>query len=185
MPNRELIHQYLKSLSKYLSRLDKSAAEDVIREIESHIFDALELQEKNGHQTDAQKILDGFGEPRALANQYVEHLLKGTPPPVGFKAIQKVKKGATKTLYYSMWLLGFGVAVFLITIGLVKLFLPAEIGVWSAVQGNSVIISFSENVYPDSAELLGYWLSPVAIVIGICIAFLTKSVLRVLKESIQ
>jgi hypothetical protein len=185
MSERELIHQYLKNLSKYLLRLDKPDAQEVIREIESHILDALELQEEGGRQIDAKLILDGFGEPRELANQYVEHLLKGTPPPSGFKAIQSVKKGATKTLYYSMGLLSYGVSVFLVIVGLVKLFLPSEIGVWSASQGNSFIITFSEYVYPNSEELLGYWLSPIAIVIGVGIARLTKSVLRVLKESIQ
>ena len=185
MPDRELIHQYLKNLSKYLFRLDKSDAQEVIREIESHILDALEIQEKSGRLSDPQEILDGFGEPRELANQYVEHLLKGTPPPIGFKAIQNVKKGATNTLYYSMGFLGFGISVLLITIGLAKLFMPGEIGVWSAAQGNSIMITFSEHVYPDSAELLGYWLSPIAIGLGVGIAQLTKSVLRVLKQSIQ
>jgi uncharacterized membrane protein len=185
MSERELIHKYLKNLSKYLSRLDTADAQEVIREIESHIFDALELQEQSGRQTDSQLILDGFGEPRELANQYVEHLLKGTPPPIGFKAIQSVKKGATKTLYYSMGFLGFGVSVFLIIIGLGKLFMPSEIGVWSAAQGNSFIVTFSEHVYPNSEELLGYWLSPIAIGIGVGIARFTKSVLKVLKESLQ
>ncbi|MEP1445506.1 MAG: hypothetical protein ABJK37_05220 [Paraglaciecola sp.] len=185
MSDRELIHQYLKNLSKYLSRLSKSESEEVIREIESHIFDAIELQENSGQRTDAQEILDGFGQPRTLANQYVEHLLQGTPPPTGFKAIQSVKKGATKTLYYSMAALGLGVAFILITIGLGKLFFPNEIGVWSASQGNSVIISFSENMYPKSTELLGYWLSPIAVALGAGLAYFTKSVLRVLKQSIQ
>jgi uncharacterized membrane protein len=185
MSEQKLIHKYLKNLSKYLSRLDKPDAKEVIREIESHILDAIELQEKSGRQADAQLILDGFGEPRELANQYVEHLLKGMPPPKGFKAIQSVKKGATKTLYYSMGLLGFGVSVFLVMIGFGKLIMPNEIGVWTAANGNSVIITFSEHVFPDSSELLGYWLSPIAIVIGVGIAHLTKSVLRVLKQSIQ
>lgn len=185
MSERDLIHDFLKNLSKYLSRLEKTDAQEVIREIESHILDAIEFQEENGKTVDAQVILDGFGEPRELANQYVEHLLKGTPPPVGFKAIQKVKKGATKTLYYSMGLLGFGISLVLITVGLGKLIFPTEVGVWSASHGNSVIISFSENVYPESAELLGYWLSPIAIALGVGIALLTKSVLRVLQQSIQ
>ncbi|MCJ8318430.1 MAG: hypothetical protein MJK12_02280 [Colwellia sp.] len=184
MPEREQIHQYLKDLSKYLSRLDKFNADEVIREIESHILDAIELQEQNGHQIDAQAILDGFGEPRALANQYVEHMLKGTAPPRGFKAIQSVKKGVTKSLYYSMGLFGFGISLFLILIGLGKLFMPDAIGVWSAAQGNSVIITFSEHAYPNSTELLGYWLIPIAIVIGIGTALLTKRVLAVLKQSL-
>lgn len=185
MPERELIHTYLKSLSKYLSRLDKFDAEEVIREIESHILDAIELQEHNGQQPDAQAILDGFGEPRELANQYVEHLLKGSPPPRGFKAIQKVKKGATKTIYYSMGLLGFGISISLIIIGLGKLFMPDVFGLWAITEGNSVTITFSEHAIPNSEELLGYWLIPIAISFGIGIASLTKSVLKVLKDSLQ
>jgi hypothetical protein len=185
MSEREQIHKYLKYLSKYLSRLDKSNADEVIREIESHILDAIELQEQNGQQPDAQAILDGFGEPRELANHYVEHMLKGAPPPTGFKAIQSVKKGVTKSLYYSMGLFGFGISLFLIITGLGKLFMPDLIGVWSAAQGNSVIITFSEDTYPNSQELLGYWLIPIAIVIGVGIARLTKGVLAVLKESLQ
>ena len=173
------------NLSKYLSRLEKHDAEEVIREIESHILDAIEQQEQTGGQSDAQSILDGFGEPRQLANQYVEHLLKGTPPPKGFKAIQRVKKGVTKTIYYSMGILGFGISICLILVGLGKIFMPDLIGVWSVSQGNSVIITFSENTYPDSDELFGYWLSPFAIVMAAGIAYLTKNVLRVLKESIQ
>lgn len=184
MSERELIHNYLKRLSKYLSRLDKADADEVIREIESHIFDAIELQEQNGQQPDALSILNGFGEPRELANQYVEHLLKGTPPPTGFKAIQSVKKGATKGLYYSMGLFGYGVSVFLVMIGLAKLFMPDVVGVWSAAQGNSVTITFSDHTYPNSEELLGYWLMPIAITIGIGTARLTKRVLGVLKVSL-
>ena len=185
MSEREQIHNYLKYLSKYLSRLDKSDADEVIREIESHIFVAIELQEQNGQQPDAQAILDGFGEPRELANHYVEHMLKGTPPPSGFRAIQRVKKGVTKSLYYSMGLFGFGISLFLIIIGLGKLFMPDLIGVWSAAQGSSVAITFSENAYPNSQELLGYWLIPIAIGLGVGIARLTKGVLAVLKESLE
>jgi len=185
MSEHEQIHNYLKYLSKYLSRLDKSSADEVIREIESHILDSIELQEQNGEKPDAQAILDGFGEPRELANHYVEHMLKGTPPPTGFKAIQSVKKGVTKGLYYSMGLFGFGISLLLIIIGLGKLFMPDLIGVWSAAQGNSVIIIFSEDIYPDSKELLGYWLIPIAIALGVGIARLTKGVLAALKSSLQ
>ena len=184
MSERELIHNYLKSLSKYLSRLEKSDADEVIREIESHIFDAVEHQEQKGKQFDAQLILSGFGEPRELANQYVEHMLKGTPPPMGFKAIKTLKKGVTKSLYYSMGFFGYGVSILLFMVGIGKLFLPDWFGVWSVAQGNSVIITFSEHTYANSIELLGYWLIPIAIGLGLSIARLTKSVQRVLKESL-
>ncbi|MFT6528759.1 MAG: putative membrane protein [Psychrosphaera sp.] len=185
MSEHDPIHYYLKSLSKYLSRLEKTEANEVIREIESHILDALELQQQNGQKEDVDAILSGFGEPRKLANQYVEHLLQGTPPPTGFKAIQTVKKGATKSLYYGMGLFGFAISALLILVGIGKLFYPEYIGVWSAAQGNSVTITFSEHIYPNSDELLGYWLTPIAVGFGGGITWLTRSVLRVLKQNIH
>ena len=184
MSDQDLIHNYFKSLNKYLARLDKTDAEEVIREIESHIYDAMELQEQDGEQSNAQLILDGFGEPRELANRYVEHMLKGTPPPPGFRAIQRVKKGVTKSLYYTMGLFGYGIALGLIIVGLAKLFMPDMVGVWSAAQGNSLTITFLEHPYPNSKELLGYWLVPIAIALGLGAARLTKRVLEVLKTSL-
>jgi len=35
MSDRELIHDYLSTLGRYLARLDKETADEVIREIES------------------------------------------------------------------------------------------------------------------------------------------------------
>lgn len=184
MSDHDLIHNYFKSLTKYLARLEKTDAEEVIREIESHIYDAMELQEQEGEQSGAQSILDGFGEPRDLANRYVEHVLKGTPPPSGFRAIQSVKKGVTKSLYYSMGFFGFGIAFGLIILGLAKLFMPDMVGVWSAAEGNSVTITLSEHTYENSKELLGYWFIPIAITLGLGVARLTKRVLGVLKSSL-
>jgi uncharacterized membrane protein len=92
MPDRDIIHGYLKSLAKYLSRLENADADDVIREIESHIYDALESHEKEGAENSAEVVLAGFGLPRELAAQYVDHILEGAAPPKGFKAIQRVKK---------------------------------------------------------------------------------------------
>jgi len=182
MHNRELIHNYLKSLGKYLSRLDKADADDVIREIESHIHDALEIQEQQDCTDGVTTILEGFGQPRELAGQYVEHILQGTPPPTGFKAIQSVKKGVTFSLYVSMGLFGFGITAFLVLVGFYKILVPNGVGVWSVTQGNSIIITFSEHTYPNSTELLGLWLIPLAIGFGVAIGRLTWKVLAILKE---
>ncbi|OKY27854.1 MULTISPECIES: HAAS signaling domain-containing protein [Thalassotalea] len=184
MSERELINQYLKSLSIYLSRLDKSDANDVIREIESHLYDALELQQQQGKPSNAQVILDGFGEPRLLAQQYVEHVVNGAPPPEGFNAIQKVKRGVTKSLFYTMAFVGYGISLFLIVVGLCKLVMPEAVGVWSASQGNSITITISEHNFPQSQEVFGYWLIPIALLSGGFIAGLTTKILAALKRII-
>lgn len=48
MSEREQIHNYLVALNRYLSRLQKHEADDVLREIESHIYDAIDEQKKEG-----------------------------------------------------------------------------------------------------------------------------------------
>ena len=92
MDQRQMINQYLNTLQRYLARLSPAEATEVIQEIESHIFDLIEQHQANGQTADAAAILQGFGEPRQLAAQYVAHLTTGAPPPRGFKAIVQVKK---------------------------------------------------------------------------------------------
>lgn len=178
MTDREIIHEYLKSLSKYLSRLDKGEVDEVIREIESHIYDALDAKGENGH---ASEILEGFGPPRELAASYVDHVLQGTPPPIGFKAIKFVKKGVSKGLYYSTGALGYFFASTLILIGLIKLLLPEIVGIWATPHGNSIIVGFGSEIPEGLEEIVGWWIIPVVIVAGLSVGYMTKSLLTILK----
>jgi len=182
MAERDIIHNYLKSLSKYLSRLDKADADDVIREIESHIYDVLEASESEGRSFDAAAVLAGFGEPRELAAQYVDHMLDGTPPPEGFKAIQRVKRGATKGLYYAMEIFGYGLSLILMIVGVYKAFSPDDVGVWASASGESIIVGVSSQPPGHTDELLGWWLVPIAFGLAFGGAYLTKRILGVLKE---
>ncbi|WP_417621139.1 HAAS signaling domain-containing protein [Parasphingorhabdus sp.] len=181
MSDREMIHDYLKSLMNFLSRLDKEDADDVLREIECHIYDVMEIREENGQMIDAATILEGFGQPRELASQYVDHILKGSPPPRGFKAIQKVKRGATKGLGLATGFFGYILATALIAIGLYKLFDPDAVGFWASESGESVVIGALSEVPAGTRELLGWWITPVAIGLGIVAAYLTSRLLRIVK----
>lgn len=183
MKQRDLIHQYLHELNRYLARLSKAEAQEVIREIESHIFDVIEQCEAAGQTVDAAAILEGFGQPRELAAQYVAHITTGTPPPNGFKAIQKVKQGVTLGLYYSMAFFGFSIAASLIFIAIAKIVTPDLVGVWSSAGGNSFLISFTASNLAPERELLGAWIVPVASLAGLAIFEITRRVLRALKSA--
>jgi hypothetical protein len=183
MEQRDVIHQYLKELERYLARLEKVEAQEVLKEIESHIFDALEQQQCSGATPDANAILRGFGAPRELAAQYVAHITKGAPPPVGFKAIQRVKQGVTATLYYAMAVFGFSIAFALFFVAGAEVFMPDSVGAWSAGNGYSLAIGFFAAPYPADQELLGAWFIPVATLSGLLVITLTRKVLRVLKNN--
>lgn len=184
MSERDQIHQYLKSLSRYLSALDKTEAEEVLREIESHIFDAIDIIEQRGEIADAAVILDGFGPPRQLAQSYVRHIQHGAPPPAGFAAISTVKRGVTNTLYYGMALFGFAIATALIITALANLMVPDSVGVWSVAGGNSIVIGLFNDPLPPGDEISGFWYTPIALLLGYAIIRLTVGVMQVLKRQL-
>lgn len=184
MTIRTEIHAYLSALNKYLARLNQADAEEVIKEIESHILDAVEAQEASGEAVDVAQILAGFGPARELASQYTDHVLQGTPPPKGFKAIQTISRGVTKSLWYSMAFFGYFMASALALVGLLKLWLPNQVGLWSSAQGNSVVITFTNADFPMSQEVMGWWLIPVALLASALIFTLTRRVLSVLKRGL-
>ncbi|MCC2616841.1 hypothetical protein LJ739_11365 [Aestuariibacter halophilus] len=184
MTEREQINTYLTTLSRYLSRLDKGQADEVLREIESHIFDVIEATEQRGQVVDADQILQGFGSPRSLAQSYVEHVTQGTPPPEGFAAIGPVRRNVTKTLYYGMAVFGFSIAAALILTGFANLIVPDSVGVWSAAGGDSIVVGMVSDKVPPGDELTGFWYTPLAVILGYLLLRLTVSVMQVLKRQL-
>lgn len=185
MQERQEIHNYLKSLAKYLSRLDQQEADEVLREIESHIYDVIDMQEEKGQLVNVAEILRGFGPPRQLAEHYVAHIVDGTPLPPGFSAMDIVKRGASKSLYWGSAILGYSVGVSLIFLAFAKLMVPNLVGIWSSANGNSLIVGMVEHPYQYGNELAGMWLVPAALVLGFLTLRLTYGVLHVLKNSMQ
>ncbi len=182
MHKNDIIHRYLNDLRRYLARLAPHETQEVIREIESHLFDVMEQQEAAGTMADAADILRGFGEPRALAAQYIAHIEEGAPPPRGFKAIQRVKKSVTTSLYFAMAVFGVSTALTLLFVAGVKLLHPDLVGAWSTANGNSISIGFVDVPPVGTSELLGWWMVPVAATLALGVALLTRKVLRVLKQ---
>jgi len=182
MDQRQMINQYLNTLQRYLARLSPAEATEVIQEIESHIFDLIEQHQANGQTADAAAILQGFGEPRQLAAQYVAHLTTGAPPPRGFKAIVQVKKTVSAALYYSMAVFGFLTSACLLFLAGAKALTPDAVGVWAMAEGNSLTIAFLAEPFPPEQELLGMTLIPLAIGLGLALFWLTQRILRVLKQ---
>lgn len=133
---------------------------------------------------DVQAILDGFGPPRELAAGYVEHILKGAPPPKGFRAIQIVKTGATRGLYFSTAFFGYLFSGAFLLLGILKPFAPDQIGFWVAEHGQSFAVGAIEQAPEGTFSILGWWFMPFAIGIGVAGLYLTRRLLKVLKAQI-
>ncbi|WP_372768246.1 hypothetical protein [Pseudoalteromonas sp.] len=179
--NRQ-INQYLTTLAKYMSRLDKQQINEVIREIESHIYDVIDNIEIEGKPIAIDEVLARFGSPKQLAQQYSDHLIMGAPPPPGFNALGKVKKSVTAGVFYGSGIIGYILGAGLIIIGILKIFMPKSVGVWVSDHGQSIIVGVVEQAPISSEELLGIWLIPVGIATGSLILYLTYRLLCVLKQ---
>lgn len=185
MTTHHPVQAYMRALASQLGRLDKAEADEVIREIESHIQDVMEQAEARGEVVDVAALLEGFGPPEALAAQYVAHIRTGAPPPSGFRVIQRVRQTVTSGLYYSMGAFGFSIAAAFLLLALAKVWRPDLVGAWSANGGNSVAVTWSGSPYPEAKELLGYWLVPIALLASAWCAELTRRVLQVLRRGLS
>lgn len=181
MISRQPIRAYLQALDAKLGSLERVDAEEVLREIESHLHEVLDQAEARGGDGDVAALLAAFGPPEALAAQYVAHIRTGSPPPAGFRVIQRVKQGVTRGLYYSMAAFGYSVATGLLVLALAKWVDPASVGVWSRAGGRIIAIAWSGSPYAEAKELLGYGLVPIALVAAVGCAELTRRVLRALR----
>ena len=110
MARSELVHQYLSDLEQYLSRLSEARAQEIVQEIESHIYDAMEVRSA-ADEGGPEAILGRLGTPRELAAGYIDHLNTGVAPPRGLKPLSRVRKGISKGLYYLVCCLGYGTAI--------------------------------------------------------------------------
>ncbi|WP_218309425.1 HAAS signaling domain-containing protein [Alteromonas antoniana] len=185
MSERKQIRNYLNNLSRYLSPLQDIEAQEVVKEIESHIYDVIDDVEVKGGVADVEAILDRFGPPRELAQQYIGHIQQGTPPPEGFKAISIVKKGLSRTVYLGLMCFGYFIGIACIALGFANLLLPGSIGIWSEANGNTVVIGMLDNpvlVQETVGVVQGLWLSPVALILGYLILLMTHKVLKFVRQ---
>ncbi|MFG6432676.1 HAAS signaling domain-containing protein [Roseateles sp. LYH14W] len=180
MNHQEAVRQYTQALARFLAPLRAADADEVIREIEGHVLDVIEQQQRSGLPVDVEALLAGFGDPRELAASYVVHVLAGTPPPRGFRALQSVKRGVTRGLYWTMAAFGYSVAALCALLALVKLWAPDTVGVWTSAHGNSVVVDIVSRSRPGEHELLGALLIPMALLLALAVAELTRRVLQAL-----
>lgn len=179
MTSRNWIRAYTRELSTHLKVLAPADAQEVIREIEGHLHEVADLAEERGEDLDVAALLKGFGPPEKLATQYIEHLQNGAPPPTGFRAL---RRGVTRGLYFSIGGLGFSFALALLCLAVAKLLDPNAVGVWSVADGNAYVIAWSSAAPPQGEELFGWPLVPIALVVALWCAEVTRRVLRVLRR---
>jgi hypothetical protein len=171
------LNDYLAEVRAGLRTFSPSLAEEIIRELRSHIY---ECTQSEGELTEdgVAAALGRLGPPGAFAAGYVAEWGIGrgenppSPRPRGRNLAGWVAAGPAGAFLLSGSCLGYFLAAALSLCAIRKLFAPDRAGLWSMSDGLSLRLGFGA-APPDGAELLGWSIVPLGLLTGISLLFLT------------
>ena len=174
------IDAYLMSLRRALGSLPPAQVEEILREIRGHILEraeaAGELDEKR-----LVAILKALGRPEDIAPLYeAEALLERaraswSPLLLLRGALRWAMVSLAGFGAFIVGLSGYGAALALGICALLKPFMPQVVGFW---WGDGIYAFGVADAGEPAAELLGWWIIPVALLLGAAALILTTRALR-------
>ena len=162
---------YFDELRRELRGLPDARRAEIIAELEAHVA---ERSEAIGRAA----ALAVMGHPREIAALYRagELAQPSARPPSPWRVLRaielvgRVSLGGLFTL--AATLLGYATGLFLITMALLKPFMPERIGLWLR-PGDDVHFSLGRMPVPTADEVLGWWIIPLGLILGLVIMLLT------------
>ncbi len=200
------VEQYLERLRKALGRMPAAEREELVEEIRSHILERLEAQSPITEQA-LFEILAAVGDPGGLAAQYkTEAMLRRaattrSPWVLLRTTLRWATTGVAGFVAFSVTLFGYGCATVAYLCALLKPVFPARIGLWLDPQSTLTLgyratrlaaETYGISVRPPAffvlgtlgptdgpaRELLGPWLFPVTLLLGVFCVFVTTVFVR-------
>jgi uncharacterized membrane protein len=172
------VDAYSLRLRVALRGLPDSEVEEILREIRGHI---LERQEGEGDSERLLKILRELGSPEDIGALYRTEALVArarttfSPALIFGSAARVATKSLIGFLSLLLGLFGYVAAAGFLWCAGTKPFLPDRIGLWRSQY------RFSMGIIPPSEhaqELLGWWIIPVGLILGITVIVVTTALLR-------
>jgi Protein of unknown function (DUF1700) len=180
--SQQAIDNYLKVLRKRLSGLSETVADDIVKEIRSHILDkALLAGEITGGSVAS--ALSDLGSPEELASQYLtdDLLTRAQTTRSPWLVLRSLFRWASLSLVGLCVLtfssLGYFVAGSFALCAMLKPLHPQTAGLWllpSPDGDYSISLRLGFGSLPaDGRELLGWWIVPIGLILAMGLVFLT------------
>ena len=164
------VNEYLSQLRNALTGITVSEREDIVEEIRMHIRERLA-----DSQTNVDDVLSGLGSAHELAAQYRTGMLvqrartSRSPLVILRAALRWATMGVEGFLVFMIAIIGYALGGGFLILALLKPIFPANTGFWVgpgqfsfSFFPDSVLASF----HPPPHEVLGWWLIPVALILG-------------------
>lgn len=172
---QKLLEDYLGKLREVLKPLPGKEKEEIVLEIKGHIEER--MAQSSGAEADAEALknaLSRLGRPEEYGSEFVTDYLLSTG--MERKKVWMVFKGLLRwgcnTLvgfFYSLFFFAsYAISVSFVFVGIIKPIFPEQVGFFlraGKIQNFGLIMGATND--PTMQEVLGYWIIPIALIIGI------------------
>lgn len=168
---------YLDQVRRQLGGLPKAEVEEILAELRSHVLDKVE-----GAPTPArvEAAIEALGSPREVARlnlteRVAANLEADRSALRVFKAVGRLARVSVYGLFaFVISLFGYAAAAGFLLTAIVKPFMPDHAGLWRIPQPDGGYdYSVGTTDAPKGYELLGWWIIPVGIAVGLILGWLT------------
>lgn len=172
------VQTYLATLRLGLRGLPAEEVDDIVREIRSHLL------ERAGDPADpeaAEEAIASLGRASDLAARYRTEIRLGEAQ----SSYSPLTLMGAVVQWSAMSLVGFGVAIvglvgYAVALGLLGAAIldpifPDHVGLWV---GEDMLVLGTVLSTPDATELLGRWITPIGLVVGLLALVATTRILR-------
>jgi uncharacterized membrane protein len=184
---------YLAQVHRHLGGLPDAEARETLAELRSHVLDKVA---GDLSVISVERAIAELGPPREVARlnvteRVVAELETNRSP---LRVLRAVVRLAGLSLYgffaLTLSVCGYAIAAAFLVTAAIKPFMPARAGLWrlpDAKDDFSFSIGATDN--PQGHELLGWWIIPIGIVVGLGLSWLTWRFglfsLRRMRRSVQ
>lgn len=181
-PAQDPIASYLAALRKQLAGLPADDVEEIVQELRGHIAERVAESASGQNGTTVEGILHQLGTAEQIGSLYrsdalVAHARTTFSPAL---IIRTTIRWASRTVLgfaaSLAGLIGYSIGVGLIVCAVLKVFLPNDVGLWMNPSDGFVL--GVEVPRPHGPELLGWWLIPYGLGVGVAFILGTTVFLR-------
>ena len=184
--SEKLLEEYLQELRGVLKPLPEKERDEIILEIKGHIQERIAQSSQAEGDTEVLKnALFRLGKPEEYAFEFVtDYLLsKGIERKKALMIFQGLLRWGCNTLvgfFYSLFFfVSYLISAGFVIIGIIKPIFPESVGFFlteGRFEGFGYMSGITQK--PGVQEVLGYWVIPLALIIGLVWFFVTSWLLR-------
>ncbi len=173
----EAAQQYLDRLKRALRFLPAEDRDAIIAEIESHIADRTSVGGKSIADT-----LETLGDPDELARAYIEQykledaVVRSAHPTLLITILEKTGRSLAAGFLGLISLTCYLSSIVFAAMAVLKPILPQNVGYWVGPHAHT--LGILDKAPENKVEVLGYWMIPVALMLGLLFFFIGRALTR-------